>query len=248
VPIAAVAMAVSASACGGAPARTRAAPAIGDSEPTPVVDDDPDDGLELLSTQGHLDPDAVRRAIEPHAVSLEACYRERVERRRWLGGEVEITWEVAADGVVTSARLSRSDLGAWAIEKCVLGVAERIAFGAPKGGPTHVAAPLSFSAGSAALAWDDRKATRAMASKPKELETCAKRGQEPTNVSVTVYVGPRGKVQSVGFGSPSGIDPAWADCAAELAMQWVVDDPRGHVAKLSFLYNPAGVADGEGPD
>ena len=59
----------------------------------------------------------------------------------------------------------------------------------------------------------------------------------PSDVVVTVYVGPGGKAQSVGFASAkSEIDDAWAECAEKLAMGWRLTDPRGVIAKLAIRY------------
>ncbi|HVK72320.1 MAG TPA: AgmX/PglI C-terminal domain-containing protein [Kofleriaceae bacterium] len=235
------ALLLAAVACGGP---SRPAPA----EPTEpaaddgasVADSEEDDDLEIVSTRGKIDPDVVSRALQPHAATLEGCYADQVGRRRWLGGGVEVTWDVAADGAITGVRLSSSDLGAWAIEKCVLDVARRLSFGKPSGGKASVTTPLSFSAGSGAVAWDEDQALRAVGGKPKDLARCAAKGSsDPTNVKITMYVGTRGKVQSVGFASPTGFDDAWADCAADKAMAWALTDPRGKIAKLSFVYNPA---------
>jgi len=238
-------IAVGTTSCGGVTA-VRTAPSMSEVAPVaPEMDEDQDDDVELVSTQGHLDPEVVSRVLTQHAAALQACYADRVGGHPWLGGDVEITWEIDADGTVTSARVSRSDLGAWEIEECVCDVAGGISFGAPKGGRTHVAAPLSFSAGSGALQWDERQAARAVGGKSKEWGKCAKRGAEPTNVTVTMYVGARGNVQSVGFSSSTGIDRSWAECAAERAMRWSLTDPRGRIAKLSFVYNPAAIADEE---
>ncbi|KAB2906876.1 MAG: AgmX/PglI C-terminal domain-containing protein [Kofleriaceae bacterium] len=204
-------------------------------------DEEADDDVEIISTQGKIDPDAVTRAIEPHASAIEACYVQNVGKRRWLGGGVELRWDVAADGALAQVRLVRSDLGAWTVEKCVLDIARQLSFGKPRGGKAHVSAPLSFSHGSGAVPWDEDQAVRAVGGRFKELAECAKTAEtaDPTNVTVTLYVGTRGKVQSVGFASPGGFDDAWADCAAGRAMAWALTDPRGKVAKLSFVYNPA---------
>ncbi len=252
---AALGLATLLAACGGSPRAAPAAPA--DSDPTGGgdgagdADEEADDDLEIVSTRGRIDPDVVTRALEPHAGTLEACYADHVGRRRWLGGGVELKWDVAADGAVSSVTLAQSDLGAWAIEKCVLAVAREISFGKPKGGRAEVGMPLSFSAGAGAVPWDEDQAVRAVGGKPKDLAGCADGATDPTNVSVTMYVGTRGKVQSVGFASPTGFEDAWADCAAEKAMAWALVDPRGKVAKLSFVYNPAALPDdddGEGDD
>lgn len=219
----------------------------GERDATPTEEDD---GVEIVSTRGKIDPDVVTRAIEPHAGAIEACYADNVGRRKWLGGGVELRWDVAADGALTQVRLTQSDLGAWQIEKCVLEIARGLSFGKPKGGKAHVSTPLSFSLGSGAQVWDEDQALRAVGGKFKDLAECAKTAEtaDPTNVTVTMYVGTRGKVQSVGFSSPSGFDDAWADCAAGRAMAWALTDPRGKVAKLSFVYNPAEVGSDDETD
>lgn len=238
-------------ACGGKPKQE---PIV--ATPPPVEDNgssdgssssEEEDGVEIVSTRGKIDPDAVTRAIEPHAAAIEACYADNVGRRKWLGGGVELRWDVTADGALAQVRLVQSDLGAWTIEKCVLDIARQLSFGKPKGGKAHVNTPLSFSLGSGAVVWDEDQAIRAVGGKFKELTECAKTAEtaDPTNVTVTMYVGTRGKVQSVGFASPGGFDDAWADCAMGRAMAWALTDPRGKVAKLSFVYNPAATEDDE---
>ena len=238
--------------CGGSSKKAPAPPAppADDAGGQAAESGDEDEELEVVSTRGKIDPEVVSRAIEPHARTLEACYVDQVGRRKWLGGGLELTWEVAGDGTVTAVKLSSSDLGAWAIEKCVLEVARQLSSGAPRGNkPARVSAPLTFSAGSGAVAWDQGLAEQAVGGKTKDLAGCPRKGApQPTNVAITMYVGTRGKVQSVGFASPSGFDDAWADCAEGKAMAWALTDPRGKVAKLSFVYNPAELPSEDGSD
>jgi len=197
-----------AAACGG-----KSTPPPRDPDPPPgparqaVADDgDDDDGLELVSHRGRFEPDVIERALARKAGDFEACYSGQVGRRRWLGGGVELTWKVEADGALSAVHLSRSDLGAWAIEKCLLDVARAVSFGKPRGGKATVVTPLAFSAGSGAVAWTEDQATRSAGPRLKDLAPCARDGggADPTNVTVTLYVGTRGKVQSVGFASPTG--------------------------------------------
>jgi len=243
-----VALAVLAAACGSTPPRTEPpAPTRHVVEDTAHDDDDgggEDDGLELISDRGHVDPDVAAQRIGPHAEALNACYADRLARRKWLGGSVELTWDLAADGTLTGVKVAQSDLGAWPVEKCLLAVAREVEFGKPIGGKADVTFPVSFSAGSMAMAWDEDQALRAVGGKSTELATCAKAGGgNPTNVTVTIYVGTRGKVQSVGFASPGGLTEAWADCAEAKVAAWTLTDPRGKVAKLSFVYRPAATPD-----
>jgi len=59
----------------------------------------------------------------------------------------------------------------------------------------------------------------------------------PDDVTLTLYVGPGGKAQSVGFSSgKSAIDDAWAECAEKTAMAWRLPDPKGVIAKLAIRY------------
>lgn len=239
---------VAVAACGSA---SKPPPA----EPTPppdarIIEDsqaDPpeDDGVELVSTRGKFDPDEAAARFAPHADALNACYTDRLERRRWLGGTVELTWAVKADGALESVRLDKSDLGAWPIEQCLLQVAQAVSFGKPHGnGGASVTFPVSFAGGGAAVAWDEDQAVRAVGGKAKDLAACAKAAAgDPANVTVTIYVGTRGKVQSVGFASPAPLAPAWADCAAAKVGAWMLTDPRGKVAKLAFLYHPVAIDD-----
>jgi TonB family protein len=59
----------------------------------------------------------------------------------------------------------------------------------------------------------------------------------PRNVTITMYVGPLGKAQSIGFSSPtSEVGAKWAACAAQVASSWRLPDPRGQIAKLAVRY------------
>ena len=239
--------------CGGAAAPAPVAPAAVEDAAASDPDDDgdggdDDDGVELVSDRGRIDPELAAARVAPHAAALDACYTEQLARRRWLGGTVELTWVVAVDGELAGVRLSQSDLGAWPIERCLLEVAAGVRFGKPQGhGPAEVTFPVSFAGGGAAVAWDDEQARAAVGAKPSELRACAKPGGgDPFNVAITLYLGTRGAVQSVGFAGPSPLAPAWADCAAAKIAAWKLPDPRGRIVKLQFTYNPVALDDDAG--
>jgi hypothetical protein len=62
----------------------------------------------------------------------------------------------------------------------------------------------------------------------------------PTNVTMTLYVGPGGKLQSVGFSSATAeVGPKWSECADKVANSWRLPDPRGQIAKLAIRYKAA---------
>lgn len=210
-------------------------------EPTAPPDPEPaepEEELEVTTTRGSVDPGVVSDRLAPRTGAIEACYASRVGRRKWLGGGLELAWDVAADGSIRSVRLSASDLGAWPIEKCVLAIARSVSFGVPRGGkPAKVTAPVSFSAGSGAVTWDPRSTERAIGDRLAKLDACGK-GSPPDDVHITLYLGTRGKVQAVGFASARGFTDAWADCAEKTILGWSLTDPRGKVAKLLTTYRP----------
>lgn len=213
-------------------------------------DDEPADGVTFTHKRGQMAQDTIQEGLSPHTQELTDCYMTKVGRRRWLGGHVVLHWDIKADGTVTSVKLSESDLGNWDIEKCLLEAARTATFGKPVGGDADFTVPLDFSAKGNAQIWDEDKSLRAIGGQLVKLDTCpdkkAKKHDKPINVTVTLYVGPHGKAQSVGFSSPNTeITDEWMDCAAKAATAWRLPDPRGQIAKLAIRYKPAAAPQAE---
>lgn len=219
------------------------------SEPTPVVSAKPitrvpveeppeEEGVTVLNARGRMEVSAIEAGLSPHSEALSDCYMSKVNRRRWLGGHVVLKWDIKKDGTVTSVKLVESDLGNWPIEKCLLEVARSASFGKPTGGDADFTVPLDFTAKGRLVSWEEDKGLRAVGGQTVKLDACAKgKVPAPSDVTVTVYVGPAGKAQSVGFASAkTAIDDAWADCAEKAAMGWRLPDPKGIVAKLAIKY------------
>ncbi|MBV8757779.1 MAG: TonB family protein [Deltaproteobacteria bacterium] len=249
-------------ACGGKPPPPPPPPPVVHEAPKPqrvVVetdkDDEPQDGIKFKNTRGKMDQEAIKAGLEPHAQELSDCYMTKVGRRRWLGGHVVLHWDIKRDGTVTSVKLSESDLGNWDIEQCLLEAARTATFDKPQGGDADFTVPLDFSAKGNAQIWDEDKSLRAIGGQLAKLDTCpdpklklpkAKDGDKPphkapkpVNVTITLYVGPHGKAESVGFSSPTAeIGDDWALCAEKAAEAWRLPDPRGQIAKLAIRYKP----------
>lgn len=199
--------------------------------------DDNSDGIEVVSSRGRMDPQAIETGIGPHKANLGACFTTRVGQRRWLGGQVALQWDVQRDGAVTAVRLAESNLGAWPIEKCLLDVARAATFGKPIGGDADFSIPLEFTARGRAEVWDEDQSLAAIGGQLATLDACSKGKRAPDDVTITLYVGPQGKAQSVGFASASAVvDDGWADCAESAVLAWKLPDPRGTVAKLAIRY------------
>jgi hypothetical protein len=209
----------------------------------PVADTEPEDGVEVVSTHGHMDPAAVEAGLAPHKESLSECYTTRVGRRRWLGGHVVLHWDINKAGEIVAVKLAESDLGAWPVEKCLLDVARAAAFGKPIGGDAELTVPLDFSIKGKSTFWDEDQGLRAVGGQLVKLDACAKakgvKHGHPSDVTITLYVGPQGKAQSAGFSSAKTVlDDAWVDCAEKAVLAWRLPDPKGTIAKLAIRYRP----------
>jgi hypothetical protein len=210
-----------------------------------------------------MEQSAIEAGFAPHQQGMMDCYATQLGKRRWLGGRVVLHWDVNKGGEVTAVKLAESDLGAWPVEKCLLDLARGAAFGKPIGGDADFSIPMEFSAKGRLITWDEDAALRevggqlaaldacvdpdatpkgARKAAPKRPATARKRAPLPDDVIVTVYVGPGGKAQSVGFASgKSVIDDGWAECAERMALAWRLPDPRGVIAKLAVSYRAQAV-------
>jgi len=212
----------------------------------PVDEPEEDDDVEVVSSRGHMEIKDVEAGLAPHKEALSTCYMSRVGRRRWLGGHATLHWDIDKSGEVTSVKLAESDLGSWAVEKCLLEVAREATFNKPVGGSADFMVPLEFAAKGRAITWDEDQGLRAVGGQIAKLDECGKaKGTNgvklghPQDVTITLYVGPQGKAVSVGFSSPkTAIDDEWAECAEKVALAWRLPDPRGTIAKLAVRYRP----------
>ncbi len=205
-------------------------------------DDDDDDDVSIEGLKGHLDPYDIQVGMEGHSSALATCFQVEAKHKKFLGGQVELSFTIARDGTVKSVRATKSSVGSWPVEKCLLAESRTMKFKKPKGGEADFSLPLDFEARRSANWWTEEKAEGAIGVLAKELSACSGEAgsAEPRNVWVTLYLGNRGVVESVGFASPhtAGIDTAWADCAQSRVRAWTLVDPLGKIAKLGFRYNP----------
>lgn len=218
--------------------------------------EEPDDGVSLTTSRGVLEPEQIRAIVEPHSNEFSSCYISRVGDRRWLGGKLQLQWQLDASGAVLSVHVNENDLGAWPVEKCVLAAARRLKFPPPRGGATDFTVPLEFSATGSAAVWDEAKSATALAPHLGKLAACAEppagsptassasaAPSEPTapaEVTLTLYLGSQGQVLSAGFAveEPTGFSERWAECAYAAALTWKLPEPRVPVAKLTVRYTP----------
>jgi len=227
-------------ACGGGARPVEPVP-IAPAPPTRVVveDSEVDDGAQVVSSKGHLEPAAVEAALAPHRAAMTRCYTQKVGRRTWLGGRVVLRWEVAADGALTSVRITESDLGAWPVESCLLSIARQASFGKPIGGVAELTLPLELSVAKPLAISPEPPPTKPTSALLAKLDACGKgKLAQPTDVALTIYLGPRGRAASVGFASANDLDDELAACAEKAALGWRLPESKGQVTKHALRYRP----------
>jgi hypothetical protein len=263
-------------ACGGSKPPQPAAPPPPEQKVTRIPietnEDEPEDGVTFTKQKGTISKEKIDAGLAPHQQSLMECYTAKVGKRRFLGGEVRLHWELKADGAIKTVKLD-SNLGAWDVEKCLLDIAWSATFDKPTGADAEFEIPLNFSATRSTAVWDEDEALRAVGGQLALLDECpngdplhkktpakktAKKAKKappkapkgdveakperpeprpPSNVTITMYIGPQGKAQSIGFSSPtSELGPKWATCASQVAASWRLPDPKGQIAKLAIRY------------
>jgi TonB family protein len=200
-------------------------------------EEEPDDGLQVEGLRGRLEPEDIQKGVEPHAQAIDDCFSQNRGKRRWLGGSVELAFTVEAEGAVQSVHMNHSTLGAWPVERCLLEVGRTMTFGKPKGGPTaEFTLPLLFEARTPPDDWDEARSGAEVARYEAGLAECSQAGAAPASAKITLYAGTRGQVQSVGFASSAPLDEAWASCVEQKILTWMVSDPKGRIARLTFAY------------
>ncbi len=217
---------------GDAPSGRRGmAPDIGEEE-------EGDDDLQVEGLRGRIDTYDIQEGVKPHAGAIDGCFTKNRGKARYLGGNVELLFIVAKDGTVQNVHLSQSNLGSWPIERCLLEVSRGMTFVKPKGGaPAEFTLPLGFTARTPPEDWDSGRAAVEVTDKQlAELATCAEAGAAPASARITVYLGTRGQVQSAGFATTAPIDEAWATCAEQKLLGWMLTDPQGRIARMTFAF------------
>ncbi|HEY3351770.1 MAG TPA: AgmX/PglI C-terminal domain-containing protein [Polyangia bacterium] len=225
-------------ACGSSPPPPARGPAEPPAPDRPSQEAAPaaDDGMRLGGDGllGTLDETDINRVMQPKLEAFGECFSKH-KRLGYVGGTVTLKYRVARDGGVKKLGYV-SDLGAFAVERCVLAIAKDVRFPRPKGGEAELEFPASFRPKQRHRVWDGDKISADVHRHERELKTCA---GAPASYQLTFYIGAGGKTSSVGFSSPepwgAGME-AYAECVTAKAGGWRFTDPLGEITKASYLF------------
>src|SRR5262245_4608026 len=104
-------------ACGGdskpPPQAPPPAPVVQPTKRIPIEtnEDEPEDGVTFVKKKGTISKDKIDAGLAPHQQAMADCYTAKVGKRRFVGGEVRLFWELKADGAIKSVKID-SSLGA----------------------------------------------------------------------------------------------------------------------------------------
>jgi TonB family protein len=84
--------------------------------------------------RGSLDKEIIHRVIRRDLNKIRYCYEKRLVENPELAGKVRISFVIAADGRVQSAKIKESTLEDPVVGKCVAYAVRRLQFPKPKGG------------------------------------------------------------------------------------------------------------------
>lgn len=202
------------------------------------------DIIQVRGAKGFLEMHQIRAGVAESLAAFNDCYRNRLKQRRFLRGDLLLEILVEHTGDVGTTLIVEGDVGDWLVERCVLEEARRMRFESPRGGNSQAVfrVPLHFASDQPAIgSWPGELTAAAAAKRVADIDTCGGgASQAPSEVTVTLYIGERGAVQSAGFSSAhmTPIHDSWAECAAKVVEAWTFPDPTGRIVKTAFGYRP----------
>lgn len=103
-------------------------------------------GGEETVVMGSLDPALIDAVIKRHLEQIKYCYDRELPKKPKLSGKLVVNFTIAADGLVTQAKMKSSTMNDGTVEGCVAERFRKLRFPQPKGGGiVNVNYPLLFS-------------------------------------------------------------------------------------------------------
>lgn len=196
----------------------------------------PDDGMAVSGLLGTLNDDQVFMVMNEHMAGFNNCF-SRAEGS-FVAGEVQLSFEVAPTGRVSSVHVSESDLGSWKVEDCLVQTASFLEFPRPDGGgPARFIFPFTWNEPARRLSkpvdetwgYETLRTNRALIRKCRETH----RFEGPFHL--TAYVGPRGTVLAVGFHAKRAPTKEFPACIVQAIEPIVFPDPGSRPVKYRAL-------------
>jgi hypothetical protein len=191
--------------------------------------------VQVRGLTGTLNKDDVHQTMEARQPELDVCVQQVRRRDAYVHGSIQFGFAVDASGRVAELRTLRSDIGHFALERCIAEVVVATQFPEPDGRAT-----ARFEWGMEVLGayqpsepMDAAKLHKVLAKRwAKVREQCDVR-RARTRSQVTLYVGRSGQVLNAGVVPGATLDEEKLTCVVETLRQWRMPKPKRR-AKLSF--------------
>jgi TonB family protein len=202
---------------------------------------------------GALGEDLVRNTILPHLDEVRRCVDFGSAAELQLGGQVRVSFKIAASGTVAAARIKPSPLRDPQIEQCILTLLKTWSF--PKqGGGTRVTYPFElFSTDDDVILPSERGLAQVKGSLSKELvrdgivahigqvKTCyeqgtAARSNRNGRLMVKFLIASSGVVAASGLQSSTLEDPQAEQCITDAIKGWTFARPQGGSVLVSYPF------------
>lgn len=222
-------------AAGRSRGRNPPPPSIGPA--TPAAASDRGDGMQVEATYGQLPEEQVAARLSDRMPAIKRCFDELAGRLWFLSGSLALKGRVARDGSVKSVTVTQSSIGSNDVERCIIGVIKDMKLPPPQGGEGEFTCPVEFTSSDRArqvATWPEARVAADMARHQGEVTACLRRRRP---LRVTVYIGPGGKVASVGLDADEPIDDRTAACLVKRASEWLLPDPLGQLVKASYAFH-----------
>jgi hypothetical protein len=224
-------------------ATTLAAVACGGSPPPPPVDDAPREtaihevkpALRARSELGTVDPAAVQQVFHRLDDRFLDCQKQGIDRVEVLAGNAKFFVRIGQDGSARWSYLEAgSDIGDRDTEKCLLAAVMSARWPKPDGGGDAEARYSTelLAQGRAATDWSSDKVAAALGKNGEAIDRCKEGG---SGFHATMYVGPGGRVLSVGVVTSTKDGDDRAECLAKvLGKLKGLPSPGSWPAKVTF--------------
>ncbi|HKU38172.1 MAG TPA: AgmX/PglI C-terminal domain-containing protein, partial [Polyangiales bacterium] len=195
----------------------------------------PKSGMQVEGILGTIPQRKIEETMQGKLPQLQRCFFEGMGQVEYLSGFIKFYFHVELDGRVGYVHPRGSSIGHRATELCLLEVAKKTRFPAPKGGgpaefvwgfelesPGGVRAPVD---------WDEGRVAGAVSEQQASLASC---GVDGAHYVITLYVAPGGSVQAAGAAADSQSAADKIDCVLSAVSSWRLPDPGSYAAKVSF--------------
>jgi len=192
------------------------------------------DEMKVAGTLGELSEDEIAGPFQRRWDDITRCYEQASGQKQFLGGKIEVKLRIGSSGDSKSAFVAASTFGNYEAERCVLAIARELHFAKPHGGAeAEFSYPIEFRARRPVQEWEQARVSPAVARHRGDVRQCKGSASLPSQLSMTVYVMPGGKIASAGLAADAPLDDAFANCLVQKTKAWRLDDPLGKIAKAT---------------